>query len=392
MTAALDTNCRSPPSTGSITSRSRPTIWRRRENSTSTSSACANSRGPISAIPAPGSAAPQPGGLAIIHVYAGGPALGPEGKAPAGTAAIDHVSLSCSGYRSYVSRFKAAGLDWREFIVPGHLALAIVRLRPERRAARTDVRIRRRRRGEAGHVAGPQIRRGLELLRQGDLSQARLTRWLTAIARCGRSRRASFRRPTRTACRRASVIDATLARIRDVNPKLNAIVTLDEAGAIRAADDSARRWKDGSPRKSARRRAGHDQGQHPGRRACAPPGAAGSTATIVPDEDELPVRRLREAGAVILGKTNVPEFTRARLYRQCRVRHHRQSLGPGADAGRIERRRGRGGCVRHGRARARHRWRRLDPAPRRAYRPDRVQAVARHGAAWQRLSRDPARF
>src|SRR6516165_3370836 len=34
----------------------------------------------------------QPGGLAIIHVYAGGPALGPEGKAPAGTAAIDHVS------------------------------------------------------------------------------------------------------------------------------------------------------------------------------------------------------------------------------------------------------------------------------------------------------------
>ncbi len=61
----------------------------------------------------------QPGGLAIMHIYAGGPALGPEGKAPAGTAAIDHVSLSCSGYRSYVSRFKAAGLDWREFIVPG---------------------------------------------------------------------------------------------------------------------------------------------------------------------------------------------------------------------------------------------------------------------------------
>ena len=61
----------------------------------------------------------QPGGLAIIHVYAGGPALGSKGKTPNGTAAIDHVSLSCSGYRSYVSRFKTAGLDWREFIVPG---------------------------------------------------------------------------------------------------------------------------------------------------------------------------------------------------------------------------------------------------------------------------------
>ncbi|MGJ4927951.1 VOC family protein [Bradyrhizobium sp. HKCCYLS2038] len=62
---------------------------------------------------------PQPGGLAIIHIYAGGPALGPSGKAETGTAAIDHVSLSCSGYRAYVARFKENGLDWREFLVPG---------------------------------------------------------------------------------------------------------------------------------------------------------------------------------------------------------------------------------------------------------------------------------
>jgi catechol 2,3-dioxygenase-like lactoylglutathione lyase family enzyme len=64
-------------------------------------------------------ACPQPGGLGIMHIYAGGPALGPEGIAPSGTAAIDHISLSCSGYREYVARFKAAGLDWREFLVPG---------------------------------------------------------------------------------------------------------------------------------------------------------------------------------------------------------------------------------------------------------------------------------
>lgn len=64
-------------------------------------------------------ACPQPGGVAMIHVYAGGPALGPEGVASSGTAAIDHVSLSCSGYREYILRFKAAGLDWREFLVPG---------------------------------------------------------------------------------------------------------------------------------------------------------------------------------------------------------------------------------------------------------------------------------
>jgi len=61
----------------------------------------------------------QPGGQAIVHVYAGGPALGESGRAPRGAGAIDHVSLSCSGYHAYVARFRAAGLDWREFLVPG---------------------------------------------------------------------------------------------------------------------------------------------------------------------------------------------------------------------------------------------------------------------------------
>jgi catechol 2,3-dioxygenase-like lactoylglutathione lyase family enzyme len=62
---------------------------------------------------------PQPGGQAIIHIYAGGPALGASGVAPRGTGAIDHVSLSCSGYRDFVMRFENAGLPFREFIVPG---------------------------------------------------------------------------------------------------------------------------------------------------------------------------------------------------------------------------------------------------------------------------------
>ena len=48
-------------------------------------------------------ACPQPGGLGIIHIYAGGPALGPGGKVLSGAAAIVHVSQLCSGYRSYVS-------------------------------------------------------------------------------------------------------------------------------------------------------------------------------------------------------------------------------------------------------------------------------------------------
>jgi len=62
---------------------------------------------------------PLPGGAAIIHIYAGGPALGLEGKVAEGSGAIDHVSLACSGYQAQISRFREAGLDWREFIVPG---------------------------------------------------------------------------------------------------------------------------------------------------------------------------------------------------------------------------------------------------------------------------------
>ena len=56
-------DCRSPPFTGFITSRSRPTIWRRPGNSGSTSSACANFRGRISDIPARGWAARSRAGL-----------------------------------------------------------------------------------------------------------------------------------------------------------------------------------------------------------------------------------------------------------------------------------------------------------------------------------------
>lgn len=64
-------------------------------------------------------AVPLPGGPAILHIYAGGPAMGPSGEAPRGTGAIDHVSLACRGYHGFIARFRDAGLDWREFLVPG---------------------------------------------------------------------------------------------------------------------------------------------------------------------------------------------------------------------------------------------------------------------------------
>ena len=117
----------------------------------------------------------QPGGLAIIHVYAGGPALGPEGKAPAGTAAIDHVSLSCSGYCSYVSRFMGAGLDWREFVVPGTSLWQLFVYDPS--GVQLELTFESGGEGEkkTRPVARAQICGRCEFLRQGDLSETCLT-------------------------------------------------------------------------------------------------------------------------------------------------------------------------------------------------------------------------
>ena len=55
----------------------------------------------------------------IIHIYAGGPALGADGKTPYGTSALDHVSLTIKGWDECLERVKKLGYDWRAAIVPG---------------------------------------------------------------------------------------------------------------------------------------------------------------------------------------------------------------------------------------------------------------------------------
>ena len=104
------------------------------------------------------------------------------------------------------------------------------------------------------------------------------------------------------------VVTETLARIDDINPRLNAIVTLDGDGARAAAADSAQRWRD---RKPLSQLDGipvtiKDSILVKGMRS-----TWGSRLyeNCIPETDEEPVRRLRGAGAVILGKTNVPELT-----------------------------------------------------------------------------------
>ena len=108
-------------------------------------------------------------------------------------------------------------------------------------------------------------------------------------------------------------------------------------------------------------------------------GSAATDTTPARRDDEL-VKRLRAAGAVVIGKTRMPElaiwgFTHSALGTTA------QPARPGAGPRRLQRRRGRRGGRRDGRAGAGHRRRRLDPHPRRVLRAGRGQAGPRRRPA-----------
>ena len=167
------------------------------------------------------------------------------------------------------------------------------------------------------------------------------------------------------------VLEAILARCESVNPRLNAIVTLDVDGARQAARESEARWRRGEA-------LGALDGVPLTVKDNIPVGGLRTTwgsrllADYVPTQDELPVARLRAQGAVIIGKTNVPEFTLQGYTHNALFGTTRNPWDPAPDAGRIERRRGCGGCGGARSAGHRHRRRRLHPpagGPCRARRP-----------------------
>lgn len=103
------------------------------------------------------------------------------------------------------------------------------------------------------------------------------------------------------------VLASILQRMEQVNPGINAVITCDADIAREAARASEQRWHrnaalsglDGVPFTVK------DNIPVAGMRS-----TFGSQfyADYVPQRDELPVARLRAAGAVLLGKTNTPEF------------------------------------------------------------------------------------
>ncbi|ESY96429.1 amidase [Mesorhizobium australicum] len=102
------------------------------------------------------------------------------------------------------------------------------------------------------------------------------------------------------------VVTAFLDRIDAVNPMVNAIVSLrDRADILREADAADIRRTDGTSPLFGLPIAIKDLASTTGLRT-----SFGSPifADFVPQEDDFFVERIRDAGAIIIGKTNVPEF------------------------------------------------------------------------------------
>ncbi|MBI2768135.1 MAG: amidase [Burkholderiales bacterium] len=102
-------------------------------------------------------------------------------------------------------------------------------------------------------------------------------------------------------------LDACLARVAQCQPHLNAMAHVDRTGARQAAGASRLRWASGKPLGPLD---GVPISLKDNLHAGGLPTGWGSQLLhgFVARKDELPVARLRAAGAVIFGKTTLPEF------------------------------------------------------------------------------------
>lgn len=126
--------------------------------------------------------------------------------------------------------------------------------------------------------------------------------WHKADASClGRAFRRGYISPV-------DVLEDVLRQCERVNPQINAVVALDEAGARSAAKASEKRFAAGIPLGALD---GIPLTIKDNLLCHGMPATWGSSPFrhFIPSADELPVARIRAAGAVIFGKTNVPQFT-----------------------------------------------------------------------------------
>jgi len=95
----------------------------------------------------------------------------------------------------------------------------------------------------------------------------------------------------------------------------------------------------------------------------------------VPDHDSVAVARLRQAGAIVVGKTTTPEFGQQCLTQSATFRPHPQCLASRPQFGRLQRRLCGCCCRGLGADRGRHRRWRIDAHSCRVQRHRRVQAI-----------------
>jgi len=131
-------------------------------------------------------------------------------------------------------------------------------------------------------------------------------------------------------------LSASLSRIEAINPKLNAVVAIDEAGARAAAEASAARWRNGAPLSPI-------DGVPLGAKANLAIAGLPWTAAIegyrdrVAEADAFAVAALRRAGAIIVASLNMHEgalgaTTTSLLYGPCQ-NPLRDGYTPGGSSG-----------------------------------------------------------
>ena len=154
-------------------------------------------------------------------------------------------------------------------------------------------------------------------------------------------------------------------------PKIGAFVTLNLAAARTAADRFDRALAGGQAAFADRRHADRNQGHHRNRSTWPTENGSPLFAGFRSERDAASVAALREAGAVIVGKTVTTEFA------WMQPRAHPQSVGPDPHARRLEQRLGRGGRGRRDQRWHRHASVRLDRAAGEFLRLLRLQADGR---------------
>lgn len=105
-----------------------------------------------------------------------------------------------------------------------------------------------------------------------------------------------------------NLVERSLERVARFDRALNSFVAIDEISAIAAAKESDARRERGETKSPLD---GVPISVKDNIHVAGLPSTWGSRAlaSFKPAKDELPVARLRDAGAIVLGKTNVPEFT-----------------------------------------------------------------------------------